>query len=179
MKTAFLALSCATLLATGPALAGAMDLTVAEAVVIDAEGNELGTLSLTQTEEGVTIAGVLDGIPEGMHGFHYHETGVCDPATGFESAGGHLAPRGNQHGFEDPEGPHAGDMYNQAANADGQMDLNVNNDMVSLLDGEEGNLLDEDGSAVMIHANADDYSTDPGGDSGARIACGVIEPTEI
>jgi superoxide dismutase, Cu-Zn family len=158
---------------------GQEQLVVAEATFINTDGEEIGTVTLTQTEEGVTIAGTVEGIPEGEHGFHIHETGECDPAAGFESAGGHFAPRGNQHGFENPDGPHAGDMRNQTADAEGQLVLNVNNDMVSLEQGDEAHLLDEDGSALMIHAQADDYRTDPGGDAGDRIACAVIEAAEI
>lgn len=181
MKYALTVLACGLLVSTTPALAqdNAMDLKTAEATFVDTDGNELGTVTLTGTEEGVTIAGTLEGIPEGEHGFHVHETGNCDPANGFESAGGHFAPRGNEHGFDNENGPHAGDMRNQTADADGQLVLNVNNDMVSLTEGDEGHLLDEDGSALMVHANADDDQTDPGGNSGDRIACAVIEAADI
>lgn len=175
-KTSLAALSCGLLLAAAPALAqdAANDLKTAEATFIDLEGMEIGTVTLTQTEEGVTIAGVLEGVPAGEHGFHVHETGKCDASDGFKSAGGHFAPRGNQHGFDNPEGPHAGDMRNQTADESGQLALNVNNDMISLTEGDEGYLMDEDGSALMVHAGADDYVTDPSGDAGDRIACAVI-----
>lgn len=180
MKTALAALTCAMLLGAAPGVAQdvELDLAVAEATFMDVDGNELGTATLSQTEQGMKIAGVLEGVPEGEHGFHIHETGACDPAGGFESAGGHFAPRGNEHGFDNPNGPHAGDMRNQTAAADGKLVLDVTNDMVSLTEGEESYLLDEDGSSLMIHANADDYETDPGGNSGDRIACAVIEASE-
>lgn len=181
MKQLLAILACGLLTTTAPALAqnDGTELTLAEASVINTEGDEIGTLTLTETEEGVTIAGVLEGIPEGEHGFHIHETGECDAADGFKSAGGHFAPRGNQHGFDNADGPHAGDMRNQIAGADGQLALNVNNDMVSLTEGDEGYLLDDDGSALVVHAGPDDYETDPSGNSGDRIACGVIEPTDL
>lgn len=178
MKTTA-AILASVLLLTGTAIAQETELTVAEATFVDIEGNEIGTVTLTETEEGVTIAGTLEGIAEGEHGFHIHETGDCDPATNFESAGSHFAPRGNEHGFDNPNGPHAGDMRNQTAGADGQLVLNVNNDMVSLTEGEEGNLFDEDGSALVVHSGPDDYMTDPSGNSGDRIACAVIEATEV
>lgn len=155
-----------------------MDAAGAEARFVDTEGTELGVMTLTQAEDGISISGTLEGITEGEHGFHIHETGECDPATSFESAGAHFAPMGNQHGFDNPEGPHAGDMRNQTADSSGQFAVDVTNDMVSLTEGEDGYLLDEDGSALMVHSQADDYQTDPGGNSGDRIACAVIEPTE-
>jgi Cu-Zn family superoxide dismutase len=176
MKTALAALTCAMLIGATPALAqdADLDLAAAEATFIDADGNELGTATLSQTEQGLEIAGVIEGLPEGEHGFHIHETGECDPADGFESAGGHFAPNGNEHGFDNPDGPHAGDMRNQTVAADGKLVLDVTNDLVSLTEGEEAYLLDDDGSALIIHANADDYQTDPGGNSGDRIACAVV-----
>lgn len=178
MKTTAAILASVCLL-TGAAVGQETELTVAEASFVDVDGNEIGTVTLTETEEGVTIAGTLEGIAEGEHGFHIHETGACDPATNFETAGSHFAPRGNEHGFDNPNGAHAGDMRNQTAGADGQLVLNVNNDMVSLTEGEEGYLLDKDGSALVVHSGPDDYSTDPSGNSGDRIACAVIEATEI
>lgn len=182
MKTSLAMLTCAALLGAAiPALAqdNADALTTAEATFIDAEGAEIGTITLTQTEEGVTIAGTLEGIPEGEHGFHVHETGDCDSAGGFESAGGHFNPTGNEHGLKNENGPHAGDMANQTVDAGGQLVLNVNNDMVSLTEGEEGFLLDDDGSALVVHSGPDDNTTDPDGNAGDRIACGVIEATPI
>ena len=165
--------TAALLLATAMPLV-AQERTAGEATFIDRDGNELGTVTLTQSDGGVTIDGIVEGIPEGAHGFHVHETGTCDPADGFESAGGHFAPQGREHGFDNPNGPHAGDMENQTADASGRLTLNVTNDMIVLQEGEAGNLFDEDGSALMIHANADDYRTDPGGNSGERIACAVV-----
>lgn len=180
MKFALAALTCAILVGPAPALAqdANLDLAAAEATFVDTTGKELGTATLSQTEQGLKIAGVLEGVPEGDHGFHIHETGACDPADGFKSAGGHFAPRGNEHGFDNPNGPHAGDMRNQTAAADGKLVLDVTNDMVSLTAGDEGNLLDADGSALVLHAGADDYQTDPSGNSGDRIACAVIEASE-
>jgi Cu-Zn family superoxide dismutase len=182
MKTSLAVLTCAALLgAVVPAMAqdNAGTPTTAEATFIDTEGTDVGTLTLTQTEQGVAIAGTLEGIPEGEHGFHIHETGDCDSADDFESAGGHFNPTGAEHGLENENGPHAGDMPNQTVDASGQLVLDVTNDMVSLTEGEEGFLLDDGGSALMVHSGPDDNVTDPDGNAGDRIACGVIEATPI
>ncbi len=146
----------------------------ASATFIDASGAEIGTARLIETPHGVLIEAELTGLPPGEHGFHIHETGICDPADGFASAGGHYAPRGHDHGFEAAEGFHAGDMPNQFVAADGTLMLHVLNQHVTLREGE-GSLLDGDGSALMIHGGADDYASQPSGDAGARIACAVIE----
>lgn len=171
MKTSIAALAGCLIAFTTPGLAQSGS---AEAAFIDTQQQELGTLTLTGGADGVTISGTIEGIPPGEHGFHIHETGNCDVSTSFESAGGHFNPTGNQHGFDNPDGPHAGDMRNQTADADGRLAVDVTNDMVSLTEGEEGYLLDDDGSALMVHSGPDDYVTDPGGDAGDRIACAVI-----
>lgn len=178
-----LAVTAATaLLLAGPAMAqnavpaDGDAAATATATFMDLEGNELGQLTLTETAGGVQITGTVSRIPNGQRGFHIHETGDCDASTGFESAGGHFNPTGAQHGHENPEGPHAGDMPNQTAGAEGEMVVDVTNPMVSLLEGRPGYLFDADGSALMIHSGADDYRTDPGGNAGDRIACAVIEP---
>ena len=150
----------------------------AQAQFIDAQETDLGVLTLSQSQNGVSISGTLSGLSEGEHGFHIHQVWECDPATNFESAGGHFTPMGNQHGFDNPDGPHAGDMENQSADNNGEMVIDVTNEMVSLLEGEEGYLFDDDGSALVIHSQADDYQTDPGGNSGDRVACAVIEPSQ-
>jgi len=148
----------------------------ATADFVDAEGNEIGAVTLLQTEEGVNITGALEmGIPEGEHGFHIHETGDCDPSTAFESAGDHFDVASHQHGFDNPQGPHSGDIHNIMADADGRAVVEVTNDMVSLVEGEDGYLFDDDGSALVVHADPDDYVTDPSGNSGDRIACAVVE----
>lgn len=149
--------------------AAAQDAT-ATATMLDQSGTNLGTLSLMDMDGGVHISGELTNVPNGDHGFHIHETGVCDAATKFESAGAHFEPGDNKHGTENPDGPHAGDLMNVTANDDGQATVDLHNPNVTL-----ATLLDADGAAVVLHADADDYKTDPSGNSGDRFACGVIE----
>lgn len=137
------------------------------------ERTDLGTVELTQTPGGVLLVADLEGLPSGTHAFHIHETGACDPD--FQAAGGHFNPTGAKHGFNNPDGPHAGDMPNIHVGSDGAFKFEVLNTMVSLKQGESNSLFDDDGSAIVIHAGADDYATDPAGDAGERIGCGVIE----
>ncbi|WP_166426463.1 superoxide dismutase family protein [Aquisalinus luteolus] len=145
----------------------------AQAVLMDPEGNEVGTVSFTQTPNGVLIRAGLTNVPAGEHGFHIHETGACSPDFG--AAGGHYAPRGNDHGALSENGLHAGDMPNIFVSEDGTLVTEVLNTNISLLADETGTLFDEDGSAVMIHSGPDDYQSQPSGAAGDRIACGVVE----
>lgn len=138
-----------------------------------ADGAELGTIILTQTKAGVILATDLKGLPEGAHGIHFHAVGKCEPP--FESAGPHYNPTNAKHGFTADGGPHIGDMVNLRVAAGGTVQAEMLNPFVSL-DRQSGNtLFDADGTALVIHATADDYATDPSGNSGARIACGVVE----
>lgn len=146
----------------------------AVAIVSNLQGQEIGEVRLSQTASGVLIDIDLSGIPAGQHGFHIHETGICDAADGFKSAGGHFNPSQHQHGYMAEHGPHAGDMPNLFAGPDGRVRANVLNPGVTLADGP-GNLLDGDGSAIVVHADPDDYNGQPAGNAGTRIACGVIE----
>jgi Cu-Zn family superoxide dismutase len=141
----------------------------ATAVLRDAEGNEVGAVALTQVPSGVLLDVNLTAVPPGDHAFHIHETGKCE-APDFKSAGGHFNPEEDEHGLMNPEGPHAGDMPNIHVPESGKLRIEVLNQMVNLTQG----LLDEDGSAIMIHDHVDDYVTDPTGDAGSRIACGVV-----
>lgn len=149
------------------------DMPTASATLKGPEGADLGTVTLTQTPSGVLVRAELRGLPEGAHGFHVHETGSCE-APGFDSAGGHFAGGGGSHGFMVEGGPHAGDMPNITV-AGENLTVEVFNPRVTLQEGGEGYLLDDDGSAIVIHAGADDNASQPSGDAGARIACGVIE----
>lgn len=146
----------------------------AEATFRNQQGQEVGRAMLTQTAGGVLIEMELSNIPEGEHGFHIHETGACDAADGFKSAGGHFEPARHQHGYMAADGPHAGDMPNQFAGSDGRLAANVLNSNVTLSDGPTS-VLDADGSAIIVHAKPDDYASQPTGDAGDRIACAVIE----
>jgi Cu-Zn family superoxide dismutase len=119
----------------------------------------------------VVIKATLTGLPPGDHAFHVHEVGKCDPP--FESAGGHFNPTGKKHGRDNPQGAHAGDLPNIQVMDGRPARIEVVARDISL-DGGPGNLFDADGSALIVHAKADDHKSDPAGNAGARIACGVI-----
>jgi Cu-Zn family superoxide dismutase len=145
----------------------------ARANIVDARGVGIGAVILTAEGEGVALRGALIALPPGEHGFHIHETGRCEP-PGFESAGDHLSAAATAHGFDAAGGPHAGDLRNITVDADSTATVDQIDDRVTLR-GDGAGLLDDDGAAIVIHANPDDYVTQPSGDSGERIACGVIE----
>ena len=142
----------------------------ASATLRDAQGQELGTLALRRTAQGILVEGRVSGLPEGQHGIHLHAVGRCEPP--FESAGPHWNPANRQHGAQNPRGPHAGDLPNLSATGDGIADVRGTTPGGRL--SGNGGLLDADGAAVVVHASADDNRTDPSGNSGARIACTVI-----
>lgn len=133
-----------------------------------AEGAEAGTATVSARNDGLLLSLQVRGLPPGEHGAHVHTTGKCD-APSFESAGGHWNPAEKEHGLENPAGQHAGDMPNLVVAEDGSGTLEY-----QLKGGTAEGLLDADGAAMVIHAGADDQQTDPSGDSGARIACGVF-----
>jgi superoxide dismutase, Cu-Zn family len=142
--------------------------------MMGSDGRTIGQATLVGiTGGGVRVDLTLSGLTPGEHGIHFHETGSCQ-APGFESAGGHLNPRGRQHGLENPQGPHAGDMLNLTADPDGNVATSFTAQNVSLDEGDEAFLLRSGGTALVIHADRDDQRTDPSGNSGDRIACGVI-----
>ncbi|MGH7542972.1 MAG: superoxide dismutase family protein [Gemmatimonadota bacterium] len=145
----------------------------ARADIRDAQGNSLGVVDLEDTDFGVTLSGALTGLSLGEHGFHVHEVGLCEPPA-FESAGGHFAPAGRRHGFHDPDGPHAGDLRNLMVSEDGSATVDMADSLVTLRRGASA-LLDGDGSALVVHADPDDYRSQPSGNSGDRVACGLIE----
>lgn len=136
-----------------------------------ANGQTVGTLTLAQEGDVVHLLGSFSGLPAGSHGIHVHAVGSCTPS--FDAAGPHYNPMSKQHGLENPGGAHAGDMPNLQIAADGSGSYDHKNPMISLREGPS-TLYDTDGSAIVIHANADDYKTDPSGSSGGRIACAVI-----
>jgi superoxide dismutase, Cu-Zn family len=146
----------------------------AVATFFNPQGQEIGNAILTQTTSGVVIVIDVSNVADGEHGFHIHETGACDAADGFKSAGGHFEPAQHQHGYMAEHGSHAGDMPNQFVATDGKLRAHVLNPNVTLADGP-ASLLDADGSALVVHADPDDYNSQPAGDAGDRIACAVIE----
>ncbi len=150
-----------------------------QTTIIGRDGRIIGSLSIEPSEQSGVIATVhVEGLEPGTHAVHFHERGRCDPPD-FESAGGHFNPAGAPHGMPDADSDmndpdhHAGDMLNQTADDLGTMDQIVINRSVNL-DSGPNRLLDEDGSAFIIHAGADDYESQPAGNSGARVACAVI-----
>ena len=160
-----LATDSATAAATASATAPA------SAEVRDAAGNALGSLIVSDAEGGVSLSGMLHGVTPGEHAIHIHTVGSCE-APDFASAGDHWNPANRQHGTDNPDGPHAGDLSNITVGPDSMATL----EQVTpggMLQGESG-LLDADGASVVIHETADDYRTDPSGNSGNRIACGIL-----
>jgi len=142
----------------------------------DAKGNDVGTATIRSKDSGVEVKLDLKNLPPGVHAVHFHQKPQCDPPD-FKTAGGHFNPTGKQHGFDNPQGHHAGDMPNFTVKDNGTAKATVKNADVVLDTGSEANsLLANGGSAIVVHAKADDYKTDPSGNSGDRIACGVITP---
>ncbi|AXI10736.1 superoxide dismutase family protein [Oceanobacillus sp. 143] len=137
------------------------------------DGEIVATATLTESNDGVKITLEGKNLPPGVHGFHIHEVGLCETPD-FKSAGAHYNPTGAHHGFKDPLGPHAGDLKNIEVMEDGTVKIEVLADMVTLNPQGKNTLLTEQGTALMIHEKADDYISQPAGDAGERIACGVI-----
>lgn len=142
----------------------------------DAKGNDVGTATIVPKGAGVAVKLDVRNLPPGVHAVHFHQTAKCEPPD-FTSAGGHFNPTGKEHGFDNPLGHHAGDMQNFTVSAHGTAKVTVRDNEVVLGTGSESNsLLANGGTAIVIHAKADDYKTNPAGNSGSRIACGVITP---
>jgi Cu-Zn family superoxide dismutase len=145
----------------------------ASAALKNAEGKDVGTVKLTQTPSGVLLNLSVKGLPAGEHAFHVHAVGKCEAP--FTTAGGHYNPGAKKHGMMSPEGLHAGDMPNLHIPASGELTVEVFNAAITLDKGKPNSVFDADGSAVVIHAGKDDYKSDPAGDAGGRIVCGVIQ----
>lgn len=169
-------LAAILLLSAGILLAGPDEPQTAEAELRNANGETVGTATLTEVPEGVKIRLEVSNLSPGMHAFHIHAVGQCDPPD-FKSAGGHFNPEGKKHGLKNPDGPHAGDMENFEVGADGTAQVEVMNTRVTL--GEGGNsVFQPGGTAFVVHEKADDEVSDPAGNAGSRVACGVIEKAE-
>jgi superoxide dismutase, Cu-Zn family len=171
----------AALIASGLALAcvtvqSAAAVDAAQAELVNAKGEKLGRVTLTETAHGVLLKGELSGLPPGVHAIHVHTVGKCE--SPFDSAGGHFNPAGSQHGFMSPQGPHAGDLPNIHVSPDGKAAFDLVAAEVTLREGKNS-LFDQDGSALVIHARPDDYASQPAGAAGPRIACGVIRKVGV
>jgi len=144
----------------------------ATAELKNAKGDAVGTANFWEDANGVRIAVQVRGISAGKHGIHIHAAGKCDP-PGFMTAGGHFNPGGKKHGLKNSAGPHAGDLPNLEVAGDGTGQLEYLTKLVTLGAGPNS-LFGPNGGALVVHANPDDDMTDPTGNSGGRIACGVI-----
>jgi len=145
----------------------------AQADIVNGQVQNIGTAKILPAKKGVKIEVNVSQLPPGKHGIHIHAVGKCE-GPAFTTAGGHLNPDAKKHGKENPEGPHVGDLLNLEVKADGTAKTTLLYTMVTLGDGPNS-VFHEGGTAIVIHEKEDDYKTDPAGNSGARIACGVIQ----
>ncbi len=147
----------------------------ATAQLINLKNQEIGVATLTQTAEGVQIAINARNLPANSSlAFHVHQTGMCDAAKKFTTAGAHFNPTSKQHGHKASGGSHAGDMPNQQTAADGTLVATVLNTGITLDDNPATGVMQKGGTALILHAKPDDYKSQPAGDAGDRIACGTI-----
>ena len=145
----------------------------ATADLINAQGKKVGKAVFSDSAQGLLLSLDVQGLPPGIHAMHIHDTGQCDPPQ-FKSAGPHFNPDGKKHGVQNPEGYHAGDLPNVAVGGHGIGKLNALLPELTLSKGPHA-ILKPGGTSLVIHASPDDGKTDPSGNSGDRIACGVIK----
>ncbi|PSN16173.1 superoxide dismutase family protein [filamentous cyanobacterium CCT1] len=165
-----LTLGCLALLAC-PGSAFALS---TQAELIDNSGSAIGTVQVEQGHKGVLVNIQAKDLPPGYHGMHFHAVGDCSDLAAFKSAGGHVNPFDTPHGFRNPDGPHEGNLPNLVVAADGTVEVELYSDLVEL-DFGPAKLLDDDGTALIIHTDKDDHYSQPIGGSGGRIACAVIQ----
>ncbi len=146
---------------------------VGQATLRAANGSPAGTAQLMASGSQVTITVAAAGVAPGTHGLHLHMVGSCE-APDFSSAGGHLNPAMKEHGMENPAGAHLGDLPNLVTSDAGTGTVSAT--LMGMREDVLGHIFDADGTAVVIHADPDDYRTDPAGNAGQRIACGVLTP---
>ncbi len=161
-------LSAVALLAAGtPASAGSASIELR-----DRDGKAIGTALIRASGSGALVSLKLEGLTPGPHGIRFHDTGICD--GDFASAGSILNPLGAKHGLLNEEGPMAGDLPNVVAGSDGKVETELLTPFVGLARGDDATLLDEDGTALLLFERPDDHLTDPDGNAGTAIACGVV-----
>ena len=164
-------------LASIPPVIGAASKARAVAHLAARNGESAGTATFIATSHGVLIELDVKGLTPGPHAVHIHTSGNCDPKVAFTSAGPDLSFEPTKmHGFLAPHGPHANDLPNEFAASDGTLRASVINNAISLGNGKKS-IFDRDGASIIIHAKADDYVSQPAGNAGDRVACGVIERT--
>ncbi|HUQ17287.1 MAG TPA: superoxide dismutase family protein [Candidatus Saccharimonadales bacterium] len=146
----------------------------AQAALVDPNGSTIGSANFVEQRQNVRIEISVTKLPPGIHGVHLHAAGKCD-GPDFASAGPHFNPTGAVHGVANPKGPHAGDLPNLTVGSDGRGTLVAFTSLVDLAPGASQSLLQPAGTSIVVHANADDEKTDPSGNSGGRIACGIVK----
>ena len=145
----------------------------AHADIVNAAGDKIGTATFVPSAGGVRVDVEVSQLPHGTHGIHIHTVGKCE-GPDFKTAGAHFNPAGKKHGRDNPAGPHNGDLPNLEVGPDGKATTSLLDTNVTLSDGPNS-LFQAGGTSIVIHADPDDYKTDPAGNSGPRIACGVIQ----